>query len=161
MEKIWAPWRSHDRMQEGYEKWDCLFCGIASSKEDRKNLVLARSEHSITIMNLYPYNSGHVMVAPYRHTAEFETLTTEEILDIGRAVQKAVSVLKRIYHPNGFNIGFNLGEAAGAGVADHLHCHIVPRWVGDSNFMPIIGKTKVISCDPCNDYDRLAAAWME
>ena len=115
MEKIWAPWRSHTSMQEGYNKWECLFCGLSESKNDIENLIINRSQYCFTVMNLYPYNSGHLMVAPYRHTAEFENLTTDEMMNINIEVQIAVKVLKEIYNPEGFNIGLNLGQAAGAG----------------------------------------------
>ncbi len=155
MKKIWAPWRSHSSMESGYKKWKCLFCGLWSSEEDCENLVLDRGEHSLTLMNLYPYNSGHLMVAPCRHTAEYETLTETEITEINKSIQKAIVILKKIYKPDGLNLGLNLGQAAGAGVADHLHYHIVPRWVGDTNFMPLIGKTKVVSVDLEESYEAL------
>ena len=155
MEKIWAPWRSHDIMEAGYKKWDCLFCGLNSSKDERQNLIICKNEHSFVVMNLFPYNVGHVMIAPYRHTAAFELLINDELKCINMSLQKMIAVLKKVYNPDGFNIGMNLGRAAGAGVAEHLHYHIVPRWTGDANFMQIVGDTKVISLNVEKEYDKI------
>ncbi|MEA3505882.1 MAG: HIT domain-containing protein [Elusimicrobiota bacterium] len=108
------------------------------------NHVIARSEHSFALLNIFPYNCGHMMIAPYRHTAEMENLSAEEITDIMWLLQRSIKALKETMDPEGFNVGFNLGRSAGAGVADHLHLHIVPRWVGDTNFMPVVADTDVI-----------------
>ncbi len=159
MNRIWAPWRSHDLMEAGYKKWDCLFCGLQTSEDYKSDLIIDKSDLCFTVMNLYPYNTGHLMVAPYRHTALFESLSPEELASMNAALQKAVSVLKEIYNPDGFNIGLNLGKPAGAGVADHLHYHIVPRWTGDSNFMTAIGDTRVISVDVGSAYDKIKQAY--
>jgi ATP adenylyltransferase len=139
---LWAPWRM------GYingEKEDgCLFCRKAEGLDDVADHVVARGERSFVLLNLFPYNSGHLMVAPYRHTGELEDLAPEEIADLMALVRKAVEVLKNCLRPEGFNVGFNLGKAAGAGIVDHIHLHIVPRWQGDTNFMPVISDTRVV-----------------
>jgi ATP adenylyltransferase len=122
----------------------CLFPAETGEAADRRNLILARTAHSFAILNRYPYNNGHLMVIPRRHTAEFAALSDDELEDLHKLLRRAVQVLREAYHPEGFNIGMNLGVAAGAGIADHLHYHVVPRWGGDTNFMPVIGTTKVM-----------------
>lgn len=153
MERIWAPWRMEyirglDPQAESEEKAKgCIFCWKPREPEeqDPANLLVARREHCFVIMNLYPYNNSHLMVVPYRHVCDFTLLGDEELLDCQRALRDAVEVMRRGLDPQGFNIGLNLGKAAGAGIDQHLHWHLVPRWTGDSNFMPVLGGTKVIS----------------
>lgn len=123
----------------------CLFCKKARAKNDRKNYLLYRSRKSYCILNLYPYNNGHLMVAPYRHARNIESLTDEEIRDMLLVVKKAVAALRKAFKPEGFNMGINIGKVAGAGVLGHIHMHIVPRWKGDTNFMPILSDTKLVS----------------
>ena len=123
--------------------------------KDRENLILWRGKHSFIIMNRFPYNNGHVMVSPYRHVKEFEALNDEEILEISYAIKLILKALKRALKPHGFNIGINLGQAAGASVYEHIHIHIVPRWLGDTNFMPVIAETKVLSEGIFRTYDVL------
>ncbi len=139
---LWAPWRM------GYingEKEDgCIFCRKAASKDDIDNQVVARGKQSFALLNLYPYTSGHLMVVPYRHTGQLESLDSEEIADLMALVRKSIEVLKHCLDPEGFNVGFNLGKSGGAGIVDHLHLHIVPRWAGDTNFMPVIADTRVV-----------------
>ncbi|MDP8213985.1 MAG: HIT domain-containing protein [Candidatus Euphemobacter frigidus] len=139
---LWAPWRIKYILEEKEE--GCLFCRKAKMGDDAANHIIARSKHSFTLLNIFPYNSGHLMVAPYRHTAELENLPEEEISDLMILVQKSVRALKRTLEPEGFNVGLNLGKSAGAGVIDHLHIHIVPRWQGDTNFMPVVADTDII-----------------
>lgn len=158
MERIWAPWRSHDLLAEGYRKWDCLFCGLLASEDDERNLVLERGELCFAVMNLFPYNNGHVMIAPNRHVAAFEELTESELAATTAMIQRWVRLLKGLYSPDGFNVGMNVGTAAGAGVAGHLHWHVVPRWSGDSNFMVTIGRTEVVSVSLASSYRRLREA---
>lgn len=122
----------------------CLFCMTAQSKKDEKNLLLFRGRLGFVMMNLYPYNSGHLMVAPYRHVASIEHLTDRESAEFFRLAGKSIQVLGKAMKPQGFNLGMNLGRVAGAGVLGHLHLHIVPRWSGDTNFMPILGEAKVV-----------------
>jgi ATP adenylyltransferase len=137
----------------------CVFCDRVRlpQSQDRASLILMRAAHNFVIMNLYPYNSAHLMVVPYRHTADLGALDVETSGEMMALVQRLVGVIGEEYHPQGYNIGMNLGEAAGAGVADHLHMHIVPRWVGDTNFMPVVGATKVLPELLETTYDRLKA----
>jgi ATP adenylyltransferase len=136
-------------------KRHCLFCNLRKAKDDRQNLILHRGRHAFVVMNRFPYNNGHVMVAPNRHTADLESLSAVEGAELFRLVQKSLAVLRKGLKPQGFNIGANLGRVAGAGVAGHLHVHIVPRWLGDVNFMPLLAETKVISEHLAETYDRL------
>lgn len=123
----------------------CLFCKKAKGRNDRKNYLLYRSKKSYCILNIYPYNNGHLMIAPYRHVRNIESLTDEEICDMLLVAKKVVAALKKTFKPEGFNMGFNIGKVAGAGVLGHIHMHIVPRWKGDTNFMPILSDTKLVS----------------
>ncbi len=139
---LWAPWRIKYILEKKDE--GCLFCGKSSPGDDAANFIIARGEYSFALLNVFPYNSGHLMIAPYRHTAELDNLPPEEVADLMALVRVAIKALKSSLAPEGFNIGLNLGKAAGAGVIDHLHIHIVPRWQGDTNFMPVIADTGVV-----------------
>ncbi|HNX52347.1 MAG TPA: HIT domain-containing protein [Pontiellaceae bacterium] len=139
---LWAPWRVEYIHSE--KNGECFLCRMFRENTDRKNLLLVRGKTCAVMLNRYPYNSGHLMVAPYRHIAEPAGLTPEENLEMAALTARAVDVLRTVMSPHGFNIGINLGEAAGAGLKDHLHQHIVPRWVGDTNFMPVLGGPRVI-----------------
>ncbi len=142
MDKIWAPWRSkfiYSRKRKG-----CVFCGNRSGRKKDRHLI-DRTRYSFSILNLYPYNNGHVMVAPYRHVKSLELLSAPEIADLMKLVIKTKVKIDKLLKPDGYNIGMNLGKAGGAGYAGHLHIHIVPRWVGDTNFMPVLSGTKVVS----------------
>ena len=145
MERLWAPWRMEyiGQAREG-EDQGCLFCEKPKEGDDEKALIVARSELSFAILNRYPYNSGHLMVAPFRHVGELEKVEDDESLDMQRLMQRCVKALKEAMQPDGFNIGMNLGVVAGAGIPDHLHWHLVPRWNGDTNFMPVVAATKVL-----------------
>ncbi len=123
---------------------DCFLCEAPRRDDDERTYVLARGERAFVILNIYPYNTGHLMVAPYRHVAEMEALGAEEGLEGFAMLRRSVEALKEAFQPQGFNIGMNLGRVAGAGIPDHLHFHVVPRWGGDTNFMPILGETKVL-----------------
>ncbi len=154
MERLWAPWRMvYIRSVDNEE--GCLFCRKAEEAPSETNLVLHQGEHTLTLMNLYPYNSGHLMVAPRLHVANLEDLPEEVVLALMKETQRAIRILKAEMHPHGFNVGLNLGRVAGAGVDKHLHLHIVPRWSGDSNFMPVIGDVKVIPEALVETYRRL------
>ncbi len=142
MEKIFAPWRIEYVKMKKPE--GCIFCTLPAEREDEKNLILYRGKYAFVIMNNYPYNPGHVMVAPYRHVAGFEELKDEEWVEMHGLIRLMIRAIKKAMNPQGFNIGINIGRVAGAGVEDHIHVHIVPRWNGDTNFMPVIGDTKVI-----------------
>ena len=136
---------------------DCVFCDRLSAppEHDRQNLVLYRGQHNFIILNLYPYNTGHLMIVPYEHTADYAGLDPETTAEMTMFLQWMLRVLQAEYRPQGFNMGMNMGRVAGAGVADHVHMHVVPRWAGDSNFMPIVGDTKVMPELIETTYDRL------
>jgi ATP adenylyltransferase len=159
MRTLWAPWRAEyiycAAGQDSTKRRHCLFCNLLKTKDDPKHLILHRGRRAFVVMNRFPYNNGHVMVAPSRHVATFEKLTAEEGAELFRLVQKSLAVLRRQLKPQGFNVGANLGRVAGAGVAGHVHIHIVPRWLGDVNFMPLLSETKVISEHLTETYDRL------
>ena len=145
MERLWAPWRGEYVKSAGKdEDQGCLFCEKPKEGDDEKALIVARSEQSFAMLNRYPYNSGHLMVAPFRHVGELEQVEDDESLDMQRMMQRCVKALKEAMQPDGFNIGMNLGVVAGAGIPDHLHWHVVPRWNGDTNFMPVSADTKVL-----------------
>jgi len=145
MKQLWAPWRM-DYILDNTDKNrdDCIFCVRNITGEDRARLILYRGEHAFVVMNKYPYTNGHLMVAPYRHTSDPGELSEEEALEMHRLMVLCRAVLKERIAPQGFNIGMNLGQIAGAGMADHLHLHIVPRWSGDTNFMPVFADVRVI-----------------
>jgi len=154
MERVWAPWRmtyiTNTQQEDG-----CIFCQAWEDNDDRQRLVLLRAKHSMTMLNRYPYTCGHLMVAPLRHTAEMNDLSEDELLGLTLAVRQATELLRHVASPNGFNIGMNLGKAAGAGVEEHMHIHIVPRWNGDTNFMTVTGDVRVIPEGLMEAYDRL------
>ncbi len=139
----------------GKKEKGCIFCRRIRRKKDKPDLILYRGEKNIVIMNLYPYTSGHLMVVPYRHVAELSEISPEESSEMMGLAARTIEAMKKTMRPQGFNIGMNLGRAAGAGVAGHLHLHVVPRWAGDANFMPVVGKTKVFSVGLQKIYDLL------
>lgn len=150
---LWAPWRMEYIL--GDDEEDCIFCTKPKQNDDKKNLILHRGKHNFVIMNKYPYNNAHLMVVPYRHIANFESLADSESLEIMKIISKSLAVLRGAINPQGFNIGMNIGRIAGAGIDDHLHFHIVPRWAADTNFMPVIGHTKIVSEGLWETWDRL------
>lgn len=141
MEKMWAPWRMK---YVGVKTKGCIFCEKPVSNDDRKDFILTRTKYSFSLLNLYPYNNGHLMVAPLKHVDSLSKLSKDELLDLMNLVCGMEVLLKEVFNPEGFNMGLNLGKAAGAGFDAHIHFHIVPRWVGDTNFMPVISNVKVI-----------------
>ena len=142
MKKLWAPWRM-DYIRSPKEV-GCIFCNKSKSDKDRNNLILFRGTECFVLMNLYPYSNGHLMISPYNHTAETNELSDLCNLEIMSLASSSMSILKETMNAEGFNFGANYGKAGGAGIEEHLHYHIVPRWNGDTNFMPIIGHTKVM-----------------
>lgn len=153
MERIWAPWRV-EYVTSGYrDRGKCFLC--VDSSEDEDSLVVHRLNKAFVIMNRFPYNNGHVMVAPKRHVATLEELEEEEILEIFRLLKALSRIFKEEFRVDGLNVGLNLGRASGAGLEDHLHVHVVPRWFGDTNFMPVISETKVISEHLISTYEKL------
>lgn len=157
IEQIWAPWRSS--YVTGAKPVSCVFCGCFCLNKDRESRILFRGIENFVIMNTFPYNPGHVMVVPVRHVGRVDELTDPESDESFRLVKKSVAALEATFHPHGFNVGMNLGKVAGAGIADHLHIHVVPRWTGDTNFMPLLAGTKVVSESLDAVYDRLKPAF--
>ena len=142
MNKLWAPWRMdyvHTKKDDG-----CIFCEKSLSSNDQENLILYRGAEVFALMNLYPYSNGHIMIAPYLHTADTNQLNSVGNQEIMWLANKSMNILKKLMNTDGFNFGANLGKAGGAGIEEHLHYHIVPRWSGDNNFMPVINNTRVI-----------------
>lgn len=155
MKPIWAPWRAA-YVESGPKEPGCIFCGRLEGGDLRSGLLLARTSHSLVMLNKYPYNAGHLLLAPKRHTNEMATLPREEYEDLSETLRSSVAIVLKVLRPGGVNLGMNLGRCAGAGVEDHLHWHIVPRWEGDTNFMPVVGEVKVISQHLLESYDRLS-----
>jgi ATP adenylyltransferase len=163
--RLWTPHRmvyikgenkpSHDEAGD-----DCPFCA-APGRSDEDGLIVARGTHVYAVLNLYPYNSGHLMTVPYRHVSMYYDLDDAESLELARFTQTAMQVIRDVMGPHGFNLGINQGPVAGAGIAAHLHQHVVPRWGGDTNFMPIVGMTRVLPELLADARDQLAAAWAE
>ena len=159
MDRVWAPWRAnYVTGEKTAQDGRCIFCDKPAGADMRKELVLCRGARVFALMNLYPYNGGHIMVAPYEHVSCMTELPDDALLEIMTAAKKLVPVLREVMKPDGFNMGFNLGRAAGAGLERHMHFHIVPRWSGDSNFMAALADTRVISEHIETTYDRLREA---
>ena len=154
---LWAPWRL-EYIQQADEQEGCVFCAAAAAS-DEEGLVLARGAHALAMLNKFPYSSGHLMVAPYRHVADFVELSDEEALELHRLAGCGMASLAEVFSPQGFNLGWNLGRIAGAGITDHVHLHVVPRWAGDTNFMPVLADVKVVPEHLTETRARLAAAW--
>lgn len=157
MKRIFAPWRSEYIKNPTFD--ECIFCKASREKEDKKYYILLRGKFSFVMMNIFPYNNGHIMIAPYKHTGNLADLTQDELDELITFTQKWESVLKDAMNPQGFNIGINIGKVAGAGVEDHIHIHIVPRWTGDTNFMPVFGETKVIPMGLDEAYEILKSTY--
>jgi ATP adenylyltransferase len=157
VERIWAPWRL-EYIQTADEQPGCVFCR-AAELDDEEALVVHRGEAAFVLLNKYPYAGGHLMVAPYRHCGELGALGDAEALEMHRLVARAIEVLRAVMAPQGFNLGWNLGRIAGAGVVDHVHEHVVPRWAGDTNFMPVLADVKVMPEALSQTRAKLAAAW--
>lgn len=158
MDRIWAPWRREYLSAVFKKQKGCLFCRIGKNGNDKAEHVFLRWKHCYAILNLYPYNNGHVLIVPYRHVADITKMTENARKEFFDLLNYVKILLDDVLHPEGYNIGMNLGHAAGAGVPKHLHMHIVPRWVGDVNFMPVIGQVKVISQSLDDLYQALVQA---
>jgi ATP adenylyltransferase len=156
MQQMWTPWRMPYIRRE--KRPGCIFCEMLGVADDRSQLILYRSAHAFLVLNKYPYNNGHLLAVPYRHVDTLEALTPEETADMLALVTLGMRALRRSAAPHGFNIGVNIGKVAGAGVLDHVHTHIVPRWEGDANFMPVLGDIRLIPQDLGETYDELKAA---
>lgn len=164
LQRLWTPHRlsyiQGENKPTGDSSDGCPFCGLlADGRSDDETLIVARDELVFAVLNLYPYNPGHLMVLPYRHVADYTELTGEETVAVAGFTQRAMRVIRGVSAPHGFNIGLNQGPVAGAGIAAHLHQHVVPRWGGDSNFMPVIGHTRVLPQLLADTRELLADAW--
>ena len=159
MDYIWTPWR-YQYMQQAASgnQPECFFCDAVARKDDSETLIVHRGVKTFVILNRFPYTSGHVMIVPYAHVAELHLCDAETLAEIMRLAQRAETALRANYTPDGMNLGMNLGRAAGAGVVGHLHLHVLPRWIGDSNFMTVIGETRVHPEDLKTTYERLSKA---
>ncbi|GAB4492523.1 MAG: HIT domain-containing protein [Anaerolineales bacterium] len=143
MKRLWAAWRMK-YITNAEQETGCIFCNALTKADDDQNLVIRREQHAFIMLNKYPYTSGHLMVAPFAHQASLELLEPGERAEMMELVSQCITALRQIYHPHGFNVGINIGAAAGAGVPGHVHIHIVPRWNGDTNFMSTIGEVRVL-----------------
>jgi ATP adenylyltransferase len=159
LDRLYTPWRFDYIKGASGEKTGfgdaCVFCALPSREDDEQTFILHRAQHNFVILNIYPYTSGHLMIVPFEHTADFAALakeTSDEMMDLAKRAQ---AILQETYHPHGFNLGMNLGQAAGAGVSDHLHLHVLPRWSGDANFMSTVGETRVIPEDLRTTFNKL------
>jgi ATP adenylyltransferase len=163
LDRLWAGWRSSyvSDPDTGRSDIACVMCRIVNASDDAEALVLERRPETITVMNLYPYGSGHLLVFPTRHIASIEGLSDHELLELAHARVRALRAIRAAYSPDGFNLGVNIGRAAGAGVPTHLHEHVLPRWSGDTNFMTTVGEARVLPEDLRTGYDKLAAVWPE
>ena len=161
MKRLWAPWRMEYILDDN--KLDsCLFCDVSKKEKnrvnktrDKKNLILHRSKKCFVMLNKYPYNSGHLMVIPYFHTSSFEGLDDDVLFDLIKNVERSTGLLKQVLNPDGFNMGLNFGKVAGAGMESHMHIHVVPRWTGDTDSMPIIAETRVMPEHLMKTYNKL------
>lgn len=160
MDHLWSPWRFR-YVSEMADRAGCLFCdkAAADSSRDREHLILHRARFNFVLLNLFPYTTGHTMIVPYAHVANLDEIESPTLAEMMGLAQKTQAALKAGYKPDGYNLGMNLGKSAGAGVADHLHLHILPRWVGDSNFMTAIGESRVLPEDLFTTYDKLVGAF--
>jgi ATP adenylyltransferase len=161
-ERLWSPWRmEYISRGEGDDTSGCIFCDLPAADEDQDeaNHLLTRGQVSFALLNAFPYNPGHLMVVPYRHVGDYEELTAEELAEMTALVGAAIRAMREESGPHGFNLGMNLGQVAGAGIADHLHLHLVPRWGGDTNFMPVVGQTKVLP-ELLNETYRRLRPWL-
>lgn len=158
MDKLWAPWRIKYVAKIGKKARGCVFCTILKEKKDKTNFIITRTKHSYAVLNLYPYNNGHILIMPNRHVADLGGLKKEEREDLMDLLEATKKLLDKHMKADGYNIGINLGRAAGAGFPKHVHIHLVPRWQGDVNFMPVTGQTKIISQSLQALYKKLTKA---
>ncbi len=160
MDNLWTPWRyQYIKGATGEKSGDasvaCIFCTLRDRSDDEQTFILHRAQHNYVVLNVYPYISGHLLIVPYEHTPDLDAAsreTTAELMELARCSQ---SILREAYHPHGFNLGMNLGRAAGAGVAEHIHLHVMPRWMGDANFMSTVSETRIIPEDLRTTYAKL------
>ncbi|HEY9075338.1 MAG TPA: HIT domain-containing protein [Anaerolineaceae bacterium] len=158
MNQLWSPWRMK-YITDHQKSSDCFFCRSINEEDGPENLIVHRGQYSFVILNLFPYTNGHLMVVPYIHMPSLEDLDTPTRSEMMEFTTQAMKVLRSLYHPDAFNLGANIGEAAGAGVADHVHIHVVPRWSGDTNFMSTVGSTRVLPEELAQTYQRVRERW--
>ena len=158
MERLWAPWRM-EYIETGIKADGCFLCDRPAEDRDGENYILWRGRRTFVIMNIFPYNNGHIMVVPYAHKASIASLDAETQAELMAVTGMAVEAIREAMNPQGFNVGINLGKVAGAGVADHLHVHVVPRWGGDTNFMPVLGDVRVMPQHLRSTYEQLLPAF--
>lgn len=161
MQQLWAPWRLQYILDGGEAEEGCIFCVKPEQEKDKENLILYRGEHSFIIMNLFPYNNGHLMIVPYQHAQDLDEVSNDVLIEVIALIKKSQHIMKQVFAAQGFNIGINVGKAAGAGIDEHIHIHIVPRWAGDTNFMPILADIKVIPQHIQAAYDLLLPFFKE
>jgi len=155
-ERIWAPWRlAYVKDASKDQEQECIFCAKPRQGDDAANLIVHRGERCFVILNLFPYTNGHLMVAPYEHVGSLPELCAETIAEMMALAQRAMTILEDVYSPHGYNVGFNQGRVAGAGVEHHIHMHVVPRWGGDTNFMPVLADTRVMPQSLEQSYEAL------
>jgi ATP adenylyltransferase len=161
MDRIWAPWRGKyiENSIKGHKV--CVFCELKNKKPSKENLLIYRNEFAMIVMNKFPYNNGHILIIPVNHVASFEELSEEEFNELNKLLKKAIKAIKKAYLPEGINIGLNMGRVAGAGIDKHIHYHVVPRWNGDTNFMPVTGGTKIISEHIISSYEKIKKSLLE
>jgi ATP adenylyltransferase len=160
LDRLWADWRSaYVSSIDASKTSGCVICNLVDATDDAEALVLERTDATITVMNVYPYGSGHLMVAPIRHAAAYDDLSDDENVAVARAQLRALQAVRAAYDPDGVNVGANLGRAAGAGVPGHLHVHVLPRWLGDTNFMTAVAEVRVLPESLRAGYDKLKSAW--
>jgi len=161
MEHLWAPWRIRYILAAKEQEAGCFLCRKPQADDDARNHVLLRARTCFALLNTFPYNAGHLMVAPYKHTGSLDELAEQELADLMLLTRRCQRILARAIKPEGFNVGINFGRVAGAGVEDHLHIHIVPRWNGDTNYMPVLGDVRVVPQALDEIYERLREAVAE
>jgi ATP adenylyltransferase len=154
MDYLFTPWR-YAFVTQAHKAPGCLFCELPRAGDDEKALIVHRAQHCYVILNAYPYTSGHVMVVPFQHTGQLQELSEPAAQEMMALTRRLEGVLRELYHPEGFNLGMNLGKAAGAGIAEHVHMHVLPRWVADANFITVIGETRVLPEDLRTTYKRI------
>jgi ATP adenylyltransferase len=158
MDYLWTPWRYRYMAEAAGKQAGCIFCSALEKKDDAETLIVFRGTKNFIIVNRYPYTSGHVMIVPYAHVADLKSCDPETLAEMMRLAQRVEAVLTAAYQPDGFNLGMNLGRAAGAGVTGHVHLHALPRWMGDANFMTVVGETRVEPEDLRTTYEKLRKA---
>jgi ATP adenylyltransferase len=159
MDYLFTPWR-YAFVTSAHAATDCLFCELPKANDDERTLIVHRDKHCFVILNAYPYTSGHVMVVPYQHIDQLRKLSSEAAQEMMELTRRLEGILRELYHPEGLNLGMNLGKAAGAGIASHIHMHVLPRWTADANFISVIGETRILPEELATTYKRIRAAFL-